>query len=61
MKKFYRMFRRGTRYYVEHVETRKQTSLGTSNETEALRLFAVRNEAAQAPRLNLVLARRLKE
>lgn len=57
MKKLYRMFRRGSRYYVEHVETRRQTSLGTSNETEAIRLFAAKNEAVQAPRLNLALAR----
>jgi len=31
MKKLYRLFRRGRRYYVEHVETRRQTSLGTMN------------------------------
>ena len=57
MKKFYRMFRRGPRYYIEHVETRKQTSLGTGDYNEALRLFTARNEAAQAPCLNLALAR----
>ncbi len=57
MKKIYRMFRRGSRYYVEHVETRQQTSLGTSNEAEALRLWAARNESAQSPALNLALAR----
>lgn len=57
MKKLYRMFRRGRRFYVEHVETRQQTSLGTSDEAEAIRLFAAKNEAAQAPRLNLALAR----
>jgi integrase len=57
MKKFYRMFRRGNRYYVEHVETRQQTSLGTSNHAEALRLWSAKNEAIQAPVLNLALAR----
>jgi len=57
MKKFYRMFRRGNRYYVEHVETRQQTSLGTSNHVEALRLWSAKNEAIQAPVLNLTLAR----
>ena len=57
MKKLYRMFRRGRRYYVEHVQTRQQTSLGTSNHAEALRLWTAKNEAAQAPRLNLALAR----
>src|SRR5262245_51004055 len=57
MKKLYRMVRRGRRYYVEHVETGQQTSLGTSNHAEALRLWTAKNEAAQAPRLNLALAR----
>jgi integrase len=57
MKKLYRLFRRGDRYYAEHVETRKQTSLRTGNEAEALRLVAAKNEAAQAPMLNLALAR----
>lgn len=57
MKKLYRMFRRGSRYYVEHVETRQQTSLGTSDESEALRLWTAKNESAQAPSLNLALAR----
>lgn len=57
MKKLYRMFRRRNRYYVEHVQTRQQTSLGTSNHAEAVRLWAAKNEAAQAPRLNLALAR----
>jgi hypothetical protein len=51
------MFQRGSRYYVEHVETRRQTSLGTSDEAEAVRLFAAKNEAALTPRLNLALAR----
>jgi hypothetical protein len=51
------MFRRGNRYYVEHVETRQQTSLGTSNYGEALRLWSAKNEAIQAPVLNLALAR----
>ncbi len=49
MKKFYRLFRRNRRYYIEHVETRRQISLGTSNHAEAVRLWAARNEAAQAP------------
>lgn len=57
MKKLYRVFRRGNRYYAEHVETRRQTSLHTGNEAEALRLVAAKNEAAQSPRLNLALAR----
>ena len=43
--------------YAEHVETRKQLSLQTSDEAEALRLLTAKNEAAQAPRLNLALAR----
>ena len=40
MKKLYRLFRRGGRYYAEHVETRKQTSLQTGNEAETMRLVA---------------------
>ena len=57
MKKLYRMFRRGNRYYAEHVETRRQTGLGTSDHAEAVRLWAAKKEAAQSPRLNLALAR----
>jgi hypothetical protein len=49
MKKLYRMFRRGHRDCIEHVETRQQTSLGTSNHAEALRLWTAKNEAARHP------------
>jgi hypothetical protein len=57
MKVLYRLYRRGARFYCEHVETGKQESLRTSKRSEALRLVAAKNEAAQASYLNLSLGR----
>ncbi len=53
----YRLYRRGATFYCEHTETGKQESLKTANRAEALRLVAAKNEAAQAPYLNLTLGR----
>ena len=57
MKNRYRMFRRGSRFYVQDNETGKQSSLGTSDSREALRLLVARNDSYRAPELNLAIAR----
>lgn len=57
MRNLYRLFRRGNRYYSEHVETRVQKSLQTNNKVEALRLIAAMNETSRNAGLNLALAR----
>src|ERR1035437_4181496 len=54
MKVKYRLFvRKGGMFYAEDVETRKQTSLGTKDRKEALRLLHAKNESHRAPSLNL--------
>ena len=53
----YRMFRRKDVFYVEELRTGRQTSLRTSCPTQAQRLHAAKNEAAQNPMLNLALAK----
>jgi hypothetical protein len=40
------LFKRGNTYYFEDAQTRKQTSLHTSDRGEAERLIAAKNEAA---------------
>ena len=46
-----------SRYYIEDNVTGKQESLGTSDRTEALRLFNARNEAAYQPAFNAQMAK----
>lgn len=57
MKAQFRLFRRGSRFYLEDCGTGRQTSLHTSSPKEAERLLAARNHSAQTPLLNLSLAR----
>ena len=54
----YRVFRRGWgTYYCEDLVTKKQTTLGTRDKTEAYRLVAAKNEHEEAPAFSLQLAR----
>ena len=59
MKQRFRMYQRGLngRYYIEDNVTGKQESLGTTDRTEALRLFHARNEAAYQPAFNAQMAK----
>ena len=58
MKNRYRVFRRGWgTYYCEDLVTKKQTTLGTRDKTEAYRLVAAKNEHEEAPAFSLQLAR----
>ncbi len=57
MKQRYILFRRGATFYFEDTETRKQASLRTKDEAEALTLLHVKNEALRQPMLNLQIAR----
>jgi len=57
VKNSYRLFLRGDVYYVEHCETGRQQSLRTKDQQEAQRLCNARNDAANAPALNLALGR----
>jgi integrase len=57
MRQKYRMFRRGSVYWIQDNVTRKQESLGTKNRFEAQRLFAARNEAHRQPIINMQIAR----
>ncbi len=54
MKEKFRLFlRKGGMYYAENVDSRKQSSLGTKDRKEALRLLHAKNEAHRQPSLNL--------
>jgi len=55
MKRKFRMYQRGLngRFYIQDNTTGKQESLGTSDRTEALRLFHARNEAEYQPAFNV--------
>lgn len=57
MKARFIMFRRGGVYYSEDTVTRKQHSLRTKDEAEALTLLHSKNEAHRQPVLNLQIAR----
>src|SRR5262245_42803866 len=57
MKARYRLFRRGTTFYAEDIESGKQESLRTKDATEAARLLAARNEVHAQPQFCLQLAR----
>ena len=52
----YRMFLRGTVYWIQDNETGKQQTLRTKALTEAGRLFNARNEARRQPIINLQVA-----
>lgn len=57
MRQKYRMFLRGSVYWIQDNQTRKQESLGTKDRTEATRLFNARNEAHRQPVINMQIAR----
>ncbi|MEZ0300295.1 MAG: hypothetical protein ACAI35_27880, partial [Candidatus Methylacidiphilales bacterium] len=58
MKDRYRMFRRsGGTYYLRDNVTLQKESLQTSNEAEARRLLAAKNQAADQPHLNRTMAK----
>jgi len=57
MKTRFILFRRGDVYYCEDTVTRKQVSLRTKNENEAITLLHVKNESFRQPILNLQIAR----
>jgi hypothetical protein len=57
MRQKYRMFLRGTVYWVQDNVTGKQESLGTKDRTEAGRLFNAKNEASRQPIINMQIAR----
>src|SRR4051812_45132331 len=51
------LFRRGDVFYCEDRTTRKQTSLRTRDENEAVTLLHARNKSVRQPVLNLQIAR----
>jgi hypothetical protein len=53
----YILFRRACVFYCEDTTTRKQTSLRTKDEREALVLLNAKNESFRQPVLNLQIAR----
>lgn len=55
MKIKYRLFKRGNVFYSENALTRKQCSLKTSDEMEAQRLIAAKNEAANNAQFTLAI------
>jgi hypothetical protein len=57
MKKRFILFRRAGVYYSEATVTRKQHSLRTKDEAEALTILHSKNEAHRQPVLNLQIAR----
>jgi len=57
MKSRFILFRRAEVFYCEDTETKKQLSLKTKDEAEALTLLAVKNESFRQPSLNLHIAR----
>ncbi len=57
MKTRFILFRRAGVYYSEDTTTRKQISLRTKDEAEALTLLHSKNEAHRQPVLNLHIAR----
>jgi integrase len=57
MRPKYRMFLRGTVYWIQDNATRKQESLRTKDRNEATRLLHVRNEACRQPIINRQIAR----
>ena len=57
MKQRFILFRRAGIYYSEDTTTRKQSSLRTKNEGEALAILHSKNESFRQPNLNLQIAR----
>jgi integrase len=57
MKARFILFRRAGVYYCEDTTTRKQTSLKTKDESEAVTILNARNESFRQPRLNVQIAR----
>jgi|ERR1041385_431129 integrase len=57
MRQKYRMFLRGTVYWIQDNFTGKQESLRTKDRIEAKRLFNAKNEASRQPIINLQIAR----
>ena len=58
MKQRFRLYRRkGGIYYLHDSQSGKQTSLGTSERSEAIELFSARIQAHRQAHLNLQLAR----
>ncbi len=57
VKKKFRMFLRGSVYWVQDNFTRKQESLGVKDRDEAEQLLQARNEAHRQPIINLQIAR----
>lgn len=57
MRQKYRMFLRGTVYWTQDNESRKQETLRTKDRAEAERLLNVKNEAHRQPIINLQIAR----
>ena len=57
MKQRFILFRRAGVYYAEDTVTRKQISLRTKDEGEALALLNAKNESFRQPVLNLQIAR----
>ena len=57
MKQRFILFRRAGGFYSEDTTTRKQTSLRTKDQAEALTLLHSKNEAHRQPVLNLHIAR----
>lgn len=56
MKQRYILFRRGPMFYCEDTTTRKQASLKTRDEGEAVTLLSAKNEAARHTDMNLQIA-----
>lgn len=57
MKTRFILFRRAGTYYCEDTVTRKQTSLRTKKESEAVTMLNARNESFRQPQLNIQIAR----
>ena len=57
MKSRFILFRRAGTYYCEDTTTRKQSSLKTKDEAEAITLLNAKNESFRQPRLNVQIAR----
>lgn len=57
MKSRFILFRRAGVFYCEDTTTRKQSSLKTKDEAEALTMLNAKNESFRQPRLNIQIAR----
>lgn len=57
MKQRLRLFKRGKTFYCEDTEAKRQTSLGTSNKTEAVRLLEIKRQSLGNPSFPQLLLR----